>query len=139
MTFEVSFATITDFRREWPCQNCGGVAHQVWLKAPGLAGVEEPSTRGVSRTFQPGKDLQSGQYFESRTDRDRWLKQRGLEALGPEEYDRSRKAAKEDPEPDYSGLIPAMKEALEESQSSGAPPFRPDVLDVNHNPLMKEN
>jgi hypothetical protein len=113
----VSFDTVADFRREWPCQNCAGVAQQIWLRAPGLAGVEEPSTRGIRRTFQPGYDVQSGRVFNSRTEREKWAKGRGLEGLGPEEFKRTKDAVPSDPEPDFSGLPAAMNDAYNETKA----------------------
>lgn len=111
--FEVTFDSSLDFKREWPCQNCGGVAVQIWLRAPGLAGVEEPSTRGISRSFQPGYDIQSGRYFNSRSERDRYVKERGLVLMGPQEWDRTRKAQSETHTPKINER--ALEEAAQKS------------------------
>ena len=134
MTFEVAFATHTDFRKEWPCQNCGGVAIQVWLQAPGLAGVEEPGTRGVSRSFEPGHDVQSGRYFNSRAERDRYVKGRGLELMGPKEWDRTWKALPSEREPDRATLEEAAQKSWERLQAGEKPEpmesFAPDTSDM---------
>ena len=98
---------------------CGGTAIRTWAKAPGLAGVSEPGTRGITRTFHPGYDVQSGKFFETRTERDGYLKARGLVGLGPDEYRRSASAAT--PQPDdiaLPGIDKAMNEAYEEATSS---------------------
>jgi len=118
---EVCFESYEEFSREVRC-SCGGQAVPIWTKAPGLAGCAEPSTRGVERTFKPGYDIQAGRHFNDRAERDRYLKRRGLMALGPDEFKRSMAAAKVDPEPDYSGLVPAMKEAYEENRAGKVTP-----------------
>ncbi len=124
MVFEVQFDSSLDFRKEWPCSNCAGVAVHIWLRAPGLAGVEEPGTRGVSRSFQPGHDIQSGRYFNTRSERDRYVKSRGLELMGPKEWDRTRKALPENPEPKVSEekLAEACQKSWEELQAGHRPP-----------------
>jgi len=109
----VSFASAADFRKEVNCE-CGGVAVQIWLRAPGLAGVEEPSTRGVHRSFQPGYDVQAGRHFNSRSEREQWAKSKGLEGLGETEYRRTVAAAPAEPEPDFSTLKDTIADAYEE-------------------------
>lgn len=123
MVAEVTFDSSSDFRKEWPCANCGGVAVQIWLRAPGLAGVEEPSTRGVSRSFEPGYDIQSGRYFNTRSERDRYVKARGLELMGPQEWDRTRKAMPESPEHKVNerALEEAAQKAWERLQAGERP------------------
>lgn len=120
---EVSFESyeLFDQHRTIPCV-CGGLARQTWKVSPGLAGVSEPGTRGVDRTFQPGYDIQSGKTFYDRAQRDAYLKKRGLIGLGPEEFKRTLDASKTDLEGDYSGLVPAMKEAYEENESGKITP-----------------
>jgi len=124
-TFEVAFPSSLDFKREIPCRNCEGVAVQIWLRAPGLAGVEEPGTRGISRSFQPGYDVQSGRHFNTRADRDRYVKERGLVLMGPQEWDRTRKAMPERPEPDHATLPEAMEKSWQEMKAGKkAPPVQ---------------
>lgn len=118
---EVVFESFAEFRREIAC-TCGGTAVQVWLQAPGLAGVSEPGTRGVDRTFQPGYDVQAGRTFYDRSQRDAYLRKRKLIGLGPEEFKRTLDRSSVDPEPDYSGLVPAMKEAYAENESGKITP-----------------
>jgi hypothetical protein len=134
--FEVVFDCSDAFRREWPCVNCSGVAHQVWLRAPGLAGVSEPSTRGVSRSFEPGWDVQSGKYFNDRAERDKYVKGRGLELMGPKEWDRTMKALP-DPtsrEPDRATLEEAAEKSWQRLQAGERPepmePFKPESTDI---------
>jgi hypothetical protein len=134
-TFEVTFACSSDFRREVPCY-CGGTAHQVWLRAPGLAGVSEPGTRGVSRSFEPGHDVQSGRWFNDRAERDRYVKGRGLELMGPKEWDRTMKSLPDptDREPNRATLEKAAQKSWERLQAGERPepmePFRPESTDV---------
>ena len=114
---EVTWLRFEDFRRDVEC-GCGGVAVQTWRKAPGLAGVSEPGTRGITRTFEPGRyDIQAGRSFASRSERDRYLKAKGLIAMGPEEFKRTRDNANE-PEITLPNIKDAMKEAWEEASSS---------------------
>lgn len=120
-TEEVVFDDFSQFQKEIPC-SCGGRAVQVWLQAPGLAGVSEPGSRGIDRTFTPGYDIQSGRIFADRADRDKYLRERKLIALGPEEYKRSVNSSHSEPEPDYSGLVPAMKEAYAENEAGKITP-----------------
>ena len=135
-TFEISFASGDDFRREWPCPTCAGSAIQVWLPAPGLAGVSEPGTRGVSRSFEPGHDVQSGRYFNDRAERDRYVKGRGLELMGPKEWDRTMKAMPDptDREPNRATLEEAAQKSWERLQAGERPEqmeaFKPDSADV---------
>ena len=134
MRFEVTFDSSSDFRKEWPCENCGGVAVQIWLQAPGLAGVEEPSTRGVARSFEPGWDVQSGKYFNTRAERDRYVKGRGLELMGPKEWDRTLKNLPSEREPDRATLEEAAQKSWERLQAGDRPekmePFTPDQSDM---------
>lgn len=112
-TQEVGFATFIDFRREVPCL-CGGRAFQVWTRAPGLAGVSEPGTRGIAKSFNPGQyDVQAGRVFESRTERDKYVKSRGLVAMGADEYRRSVNGVSGDPEPKFEKA--KLREAMEAS------------------------
>ena len=98
---------------------CGGKAVKAWFKAPGLAGVSEPGTRGITRTFQPGYDVQSGRFFGDRSERDGYLKQRGLIGLGPDEYRRTANVVSSQSEKlELPGIQDAMKEAYEEAISS---------------------
>lgn len=96
---------------------CEGVAIRTWRKAPGLAGVSEPGTRGIDRTFKAGYDVQAGRIFYDRAERDKYLKRRGLIGLGPQEYQRTLNQSHSDPEPDYSGLEEKMKEAYAENEA----------------------
>ena len=54
--------------------------------------------------------------------------------MGPEEWERSRKGATNSSEPDFAGLVPAMKEAWEEVKAGkGEPapailPNRPELI-----------
>jgi hypothetical protein len=112
------FFTRNEVALTLPCC-CGGVAVKAWFKAPGLAGVSEPGTRGVTRTFQPGYDVQSGKFFGDRAERDDYLKGRGLIALGPEEYKRTAAQTPSQPETlELPGIQDAMNEAYEEAKSS---------------------
>jgi hypothetical protein len=118
--FETSMS-FEQLRRELPCR-CGGVAVLAWLKAPGLAGVSEPSTRGITRTFTPGYDIQLGKTFADRAERDRYLKSRGLEAVGPDEWHRNQSSmpSRQDSEPEFRDLGDVMKESWEETKSAEA-------------------
>jgi len=120
-------------RREIPCQ-CGGTAVHGWYsgRGPGLAGVAEPGTRGVKRTFQPGYDIQFGQHFETRKEQEAFAKARGLVPVGPEEFERNRKNAKE-PDPDFSGLTDAMKDAWDEVKAGKHPPPPPVTVGDDSN------
>lgn len=124
-TYEISFASSLDFRREWPCPNCAGIGIQIWLKAPGLAGVEEPGTRGVDRSFIPGMDIQSGRYFNTRAERDRYVKSKGLELMGPKEWDRTRKnLPSREPKVDETKLVDACEHAWQDlTAGRKAPPM----------------
>ena len=110
-----------------PCV-CGGKAVKAWFKAPGLAGVSEPGTRGLTRTFHPGYDVQSGRFFESRSERDGYLKERGLVGLGPDEYRRTASQASSQPEElELPGIKDAMNEAYDEATSSKETPKLPKL------------
>lgn len=122
-TYEIAWNTFEDFRKEVDCA-CGGTAIQVWRKAPGLAGVEEPSTRGVRRTFHAGLDVQTGKYFQSRVERERYIRSRGLEIIGPEEHKRMLTQITPDPEPEMAGLKDAMEKSWQELHAGKpAPPM----------------
>jgi len=137
--FVVAFDSSEDFQRTWPCLTCGGNANQIWLQAPGLAGVEEPGTRGVSRSFEPGHDVQSGRFFNTRAERDRYVKGRGLELMGPKEWDRTFKALPSGPrEPDRATLEEAAQKSWERLQAGERPEhmetFVPDQGDMEAKP-----
>jgi hypothetical protein len=117
MCEEISFSSFADFVREVECA-CGGVAVQTWRKAPGLAGVSEPGTRGITRTFHPGTyDVQAGRVFDSRSDREKWAKSRGLIGMGPEEYKRTMDNTNE-PEVKLEGFRDAMEVGWQQAKSS---------------------
>jgi len=138
-TMEVEFASFDDFRRELDCTECDGVAVQVWLRSPGLAGVWEPGTRGVKRTFTPGSyDIQSGRTFESLSERDAYVKSRGLIAMGPDEYKRTVNTSSENQEADINKdkLREAMKDAWDENMAGKITPHL--VVDDKIKPVIAE-
>lgn len=130
---EVSF-TLAELEKGPPRQiecSCGGVARHTWRTAPGLAGVTEPGTRGIRKTFEPGTyDVQAGRSFASLKERDDYLKRRGLVALGPEEFKRTIDSTNE-PQPDFSTLPAAMKDAWEEVEAGKASGLPLAKLDEN--------
>ncbi len=67
-----------------PC-TCGGNAHVIWVKAPGMR-----------REFLGYHDIQLGRYIETRSERDRLLKERGLVAIPPDEWRHTASTAHED-------------------------------------------
>lgn len=124
-------------QREIGCE-CGGVARHTWRTGPGLGGVWEPGTRGVTRTFTPGGyDIQAGRSFDSLRERESYLKSRGLVALGPEEYKRTIDSANE-PQPDFSRLPEAMKDAWDEVKAGKAAPPVARMDDLSQVTLTKE-
>lgn len=136
-TWEV-FMTIDQLRRELPC-SCGGVAVLTWLKAPGLGGVSEPSTRGVRPTFKPGFDVQLGRHFNTRSERDSYAKSRGLEIVGPEEWKRNADAGKRETEITRAELTEVMKDAWDQvkaDEAKGKPADPLPVLDLKSNEVI---
>lgn len=128
---EVVWPEIALFKREVSCR-CGGVAVQTWRKAPGLAGVWEPGQRGITPSFRPGSyDMQAGRSFDSISERDRYLKSRGLIAMGPDEYKRTVDTSVS-PEISLPGIKDVMNEAWEEAKSSkpAEPLPKVDLKDV---------
>lgn len=138
---EVLYAGVAEigevFQRKGICSACGGVTIHTWRTAPGLGGVTEPGTRGVTKTFHPGAyDVQAGRRFDSLVERESYLKSRGLVALGPDEYKRTI-ATTNEPQPDFSTLPETMKEAWGELEAGKpAPPIA--VMDENGNVTDKE-
>jgi hypothetical protein len=123
---EVSYA-LSELGNGVPPQvecSCGGTARHTWRSAPGLAGVWEPGTRGIKRTFSPGEyDVQAGRVFHSLKERETYLNSRGLIPMGPDEYKRTISTTNE-PQPDFSTLPETMKDAWDEVQAGvPAPPM----------------
>lgn len=90
---------------------CGGVVTVVWLKAPGVVGAGTPYF-----------DTQLGVEVSSRQHRDRLLKERGLVALGPDEYRRTQSQLHAEAAPDNSGAFrEAMTKAWSDVKSGNVP------------------
>ena len=90
------------------CPACGEPMRIIHLKMPGVVGTDTGAT-----WFKPGYDVQAGRVFHDRSEQQAWLKHKGLQEMGSEEYKRSMNNA-HDPEPKFEGLHEAAEEAYHE-------------------------
>jgi hypothetical protein len=96
------------------CGRCHGRLGIIYLAFPGLLGVETGSS------FKSGYDVQLGKSFDSRSERDSYVRQKGLVAMGPDEYRRTMNTM-HDSEPafDDAGFEGAAKRAWQETVVEG--------------------
>ena len=112
--------------------SCGGDARVEWRAFGGMM--------GKNKGIYPHHDIQLGLTIESSQHRDRVLKERGLGALGPDEFRRTLNNQHE-PTPsmiDHPQLIEAMEKAHYEISNGIVPiePPSPKSLDHSKGELM---
>lgn len=95
------------------CPLCGEPMKIAHLKMPGIVGTDTGAT-----WFKPGWDIQAGRVFHDRSEQKAWLQHKGLQEMGPEEYNRSINNA-HSPEPKFEGLHEAAEEAYHEVFEQG--------------------
>lgn len=104
------------------CQCCPrGVVRVVWLKAPGV--VQDSVGR---------YDIQLGRYISTRTERDRLLKERGLVALGPDEFRRTSSQRHDEPDGwDHDAFTNAAEKAANDLHYGNIPKVEPRTIDAS--------
>ena len=85
--------------------SCGGVASQVWMKAPGVM--------NKMKGLYPQFDTQLGVTINSPQERDRIAKQRGLEIIGVDEHRRTINNTNMNPTETYIDPIAFREAAME--------------------------
>ena len=94
---------------------CGGAFVILWLRPPAITGTETSST-----WFKPGYNVQLGRSFASFDEHQKYVKEKGLVLMGPDEYRRSVNNAHEAPEAwDHEGFVEAAKAGWEETVVGG--------------------
>jgi hypothetical protein len=97
------------------CAGCGGVLHILWLRSPAITGTETGST-----WFKPGYNVQLGRSFSSFDEHQKYVKEKGFQLIGPDEYRRSVNASHEPEEPwDHAGFVAAAKRGWDETVVGG--------------------
>ena len=106
--WEAIFPSAAQATQTLPC-NCGGEAQHIWKSFGGKGRI------GGEKGRYPRYEIQAGRTFHSAKEENAYLKSKGLEKMGPDEYRRS--VSYSEPEPDYSGIKDCMKEAWAEAEA----------------------
>lgn len=114
-----------DLKDALPC-SCGGRYEIAYLKFPSVVGTETGAT-----WFKPGYNFQLGRSFSSFDEHQKYVKEKGLIVMGPEEAKRNRDLAHEPSEPKLEGVREAMEAAYHETFELGkmVKPKKLDPLD----------
>ena len=97
------------------CAACGGPLVILWLKAPAITGTETNST-----WFKPGYNVQLGRSFATFDEHQKYVKERGIQMMGPEEFRRTENTVHEPEEKwDHEGYVEAAKRGWAETVEGG--------------------
>jgi hypothetical protein len=123
---DVMMQSPDDLKTALPC-SCGGRYEITYLKFPGVIG-------NGHGWFKPGYNVQLGRSFSSFDEHEKYVKEKGLVVMGPEEAKRSRDLAHEPPEPKLEGVREAMEAAYHETFELG----KMQTLKTNEQILREE-
>ena len=106
-----------------PC-SCGGRFEIIWLKPPSIVGTETNST-----WFRPGYNVQLGKTFHSFDEHQKYVKERGIEVVGPDEAKRNHRGPSTDSsDVELPGFKDLMRDTWEETVIGGKV-YQPKKLD----------
>lgn len=115
--YDVMIPCVDDVREgRYKCGRCGtGVLLILWLKPPAVNGVEKGST-----WFRPGYNVQLGRSFASLDEHNKYVKEKGLQVIGPDEWRHGENTAHEPEEKwDHGAFVEAAKRGWEDTVEHG--------------------
>jgi hypothetical protein len=115
-----------------PC-TCGGVASLVWLKAPGFG--------NPSKGIYPRYDVQLGMTIDSRQHEARVLKEKGLVAVPPNEFNRQVQRDQNPPETlvDKERMLDAVQLSIKQVLNREVPIEPIDVAPPEAMPILLQS